>query len=254
MQHNCQNCNKPISGNFCDYCGQSSSTHRINSHFLLHDIQHGLLHVDKGFFYTAKELFSRPGHTIREFLEGKRVNHFKPISLVLILAGIYGFLSHYFHINMLSNNIQVSGSGENFDRIREAVNKMSEWLSQHYSIFALFQIPIFSIGTYISFKKAGYNFIEHLVINTFLTAQRLILHIVTFPLYYLFNESPSLRITARIVDLVGYALIFISLYQLFSHFNKTKRVFNVLLSLCIAFIILFVILWVTSRIVINSVN
>ena len=41
---------------------------------------------------------------MREFLNGKRVKHFKPMSFVILLAGIYGLLSHYFDINLLSNN------------------------------------------------------------------------------------------------------------------------------------------------------
>jgi hypothetical protein len=40
-----------------------------------HDVQHGLFHFDKGMYYSAKELYWRPGHSIREFIEGKRVSH-----------------------------------------------------------------------------------------------------------------------------------------------------------------------------------
>ncbi len=242
MTSNCQNCNTPLSGNYCTNCGQSAGTHRINSHFLWHDIQHGLLHLDKGILFTTKELFTRPGHTVREFLNGKRVRHFKPISLVLVLAGIYGFLSHFFHINMLSNNIRLTGSGEKFNQVQEAVAQMSEWLSQHYAVFALIQIPIFSIGTYFAFRKVRYNFIEHLVINAFLTSQRLIVHILAFPLFYVFNETPQLRTIARITDLISYGLIFWSLFELFNRFNIIQRILRIALSLFISFFIMFLIL------------
>lgn len=60
-----------------------------------HDIQHGLFHFDQGIFYTAKQLFIRPGHSIREFIEGKRVEHFKPLSLVIILATAYGIIENF---------------------------------------------------------------------------------------------------------------------------------------------------------------
>ncbi len=119
MTKYCRNCNAELTGNFCSHCGQNSSTHKINLKFLWHDIQHGLLHVEKGILFTVKELFTRPGHTIREYLEGKRVKHFKPVSLVLLLAGFYGLLSHYFDINLLSNNIEVTGSGEKFDQAKD---------------------------------------------------------------------------------------------------------------------------------------
>src|SRR5208283_4811746 len=110
MEDNCLNCHHTLTGKYCSYCGQSAATHKINVHFLWHDIQHGLLHIDKGILYTTKELFTRPGHSIREFIEGKRVRHFKPISLVLVLAGIYGLLYHFFKINMFSHVIEITGS------------------------------------------------------------------------------------------------------------------------------------------------
>jgi hypothetical protein len=178
MTTNCLNCNAEINEQFCSNCGQSSETHKINLHYLWHDIQHGLLHFDKGILYTTKELFTRPGNSIREFLDGKRVNHFKPISLVIILAGIYSLLSHFFHLNLFSNYYEMKGSGMGYNEFKTSVDKLSEWLSQHYSVLTLLQIPVFSIGTYLMFKKEGYNFIEHLVINSFIAGQKLILHIV----------------------------------------------------------------------------
>lgn len=243
MTTTCKNCDNTVEGKFCSSCGQAADTHRISTHFLWHDIQHGLLHVDKGILFTAKELFTRPGHSIREFLEGKRVKHFKPLSMVLILAGVYGFLSHYFHINILANNIEVNGTGEEADKMRNVVASSGEWLAQHYSLFTLFQVPAFSIGTWLCFKKAGYNFIEHFVINTYLASQRLILRIAVFPLYYAFNNTPGLRTFARITDLIGFVLIFWSLYQLFNNLPRWQRIVRAAGSCIIAVLIIFVIMF-----------
>ena len=254
MKSTCKNCNTPLIGAYCHKCSQPKDTHRINIHFLWHDIQHGLLHIDKGILFTARELFTRPGHTIREFLEGKRVKHFKPLSLVIVLAGFYGFLSHYFDINMLSNNVTVSGTGEEYNKTKELVNNISEWLAMHYSIFAIIQIPVFSVGTYLCFKKAGFNFMEHLVINTFLTGQRLILHIITFPLYYIFNETANLKTTARVVDLIGYIIFVWAIIQLFNKFSTIQRIWRTALSLFIALIINFIILTIVFKIAVNTIK
>ncbi len=250
MTKYCQNCNLEINGNFCSHCGQNSNTHRLNFHFLWHDIQHGLLHVDKGILYSVKELFTRPGHSIREFLQGKRVKHFKPISLVLILAGIYGLLSHYLDINLLSDNFEMTASGEKFNQTKTTFDKMLEWVSQHYSILALLQIPIFSIGTYLCFKKIGYNFIEHLVINAFIAGQKLIIHIIAFPLDYFSNNTSNPKTTegfafaARfsITDLIGYAVTFWTLSQLFKELSFLQKIWRTSLSLIIAWTIFSVIL------------
>lgn len=65
----CKNCNHNFKGNFCNNCGQTANTHEINFTSILHEIQHGIFHIDKGILYTSKELFRRPGHTIREYLD-----------------------------------------------------------------------------------------------------------------------------------------------------------------------------------------
>ena len=52
MMITCKNCNQKFNGHFCNNCGQPANTHKINSHFLWHDIQHGLLHFDKGIFHN----------------------------------------------------------------------------------------------------------------------------------------------------------------------------------------------------------
>ena len=244
MTTNCQNCNTALQGKYCSNCGQSAETHKIDVHYLWHDIQHGLLHFDKGILFTTKELFTRPGSSIREFLEGKRVKHFKPISLVIVLAGIYGLLFHYFKINILVNYVVVTGSDVRVSQINEVIEKTSDWIGQHYSILALLQIPIFTIGTYLCFRKGGYNFVEHLIINTFLVGQRLILHIITFPLYYIYNGTPMLITADKIIKLIGYALAIWALIQLFK--NQNKRILRTIFSLLISILIIFLILigWV----------
>ena len=236
----CQNCNTELQGKYCSNCGQSAETHKINVHYLWHDIQHGLLHLDKGILFTTRELFTRPGHSIREFLEGKRVKHFKPISLVLVLAGIYGLLFHFFKIDMFANYVVISGSGEKVNHLNEVIGKTSDWIAQHYSILALLQIPIFTIGTYLCFRKGGYNFVEHLIINTFLVGQRLILHIITFPIYYISSGTPMLIKTDRIINLIGYALAIWTLIQLFK--NQRKRILKTIFSLLISLLIIFLLL------------
>jgi hypothetical protein len=253
MTSKCLNCNSNLTGDFCSSCGQSAEVHRINSHFLWHDIQHGFLHFDKGVLYTFKELFLKPGHSIREFIEGKRVKHFKPISLVILLAGIYGFLSHYFNINILSNNFQISGTGEKVIELKNTLNNVGEWTAQHYSLLSLIQIPFFSIATYIAFRKNGYNFMEHIVLNSFLTGQRLFLRILTFPIFYFFNGTSYLRDTARVVDAIGFILFIWSLNQFFIALKFRVRVLKSIASLLIYFLFLLIILTGVSKYIFSTI-
>lgn len=247
----CKNCKSEINGNFCSQCGQSTKTNKINLHFFWHDIQHGLFHFDKGILFSIKELFTRPGLSVKEFIDGQRVKHFKPLSLVILLAGVYGFLTHYFDINMLSNNFHITGSGEQFNQAKETLEKMSEWISQHYAVLVLFQIPIFGLGTYIAFKKTGYNFIEHLVINSYIAAQKLIIRLIAFPLFYWFNNSTDLKTIARISDIIGYLAGIWTLFQLFNNLSFINRILRITFSLFISLLIIFIILTLISKAILH---
>ncbi len=49
-------------------------------------------------------MFTRPGHTIREYIEGKSVKHFEPIALLLTVATFYEIFYHYFGINLFEGD------------------------------------------------------------------------------------------------------------------------------------------------------
>ena len=76
----CLNCRQLLlmHQRFCHQCGQKTDTHRINFHYLVHEVPHSIFHVDNGILFTLKELFTRPGQSIREYLEGKRQQHSNP--------------------------------------------------------------------------------------------------------------------------------------------------------------------------------
>lgn len=178
MMHICKNCKTRFQGNYCNNCGQTSDTHKLDFHFIWHDVKKGLFHYDSGIFYTAKELFTRPGNTIREFIQGKRIKHFKPISLVLILATFYAFLYHTFNVGFF---IQENSSADS--------QKFFNFITTHFSWVTLATIPLYTLGTFICFRKQGYNYVEFFILNTFKASQRLFLRIFTFPIIFYFDNS-----------------------------------------------------------------
>jgi hypothetical protein len=89
------------------------------------------------------------------------------------------------------------------------------WL-QHYSWLTLATIPLYTLGTYVSFKSQGYNYIELFVLNTFKASQRLLLHIVTFPVLLHFNATPTIKtvmLWLYVLDIVLIYWIEFSIFQ-----------------------------------------
>ncbi|MBC8645230.1 DUF3667 domain-containing protein [Flavobacterium lindanitolerans] len=57
------------------------------------EVQYLAVHTNKGFFYSLKNVARNPGKTAKKFIDGDRVNHYKPILLAFVLSGISAFLS-----------------------------------------------------------------------------------------------------------------------------------------------------------------
>ena len=167
----CLNCRTQFEGNFCPNCGQSNNVSRMDFHTLWHDIQHGMFHFDKGVFFSLKELIIRPGKSIREYIEGKRVRHFKPISMLIVLATLYGLMYHYSGINLyfdapkLSDTIESGKIPEKMVEMIKMVSQINEWVGTHYAFASLSLLLFFSLGSFLAFRKAGFNFVEHIVLN-----------------------------------------------------------------------------------------
>ncbi|WP_245628265.1 DUF3667 domain-containing protein [Croceitalea dokdonensis] len=49
--------------------------------------------------FTIKELFIRPGNAIRDFIQGKRKNYFKPVAYAFTLSTLYFLVTRLIEIN-----------------------------------------------------------------------------------------------------------------------------------------------------------
>lgn len=203
MMVECKNCGNEFDGNYCNQCGQSAATHRLNFKFLLHDIEHGLFHFDKGILHSIRQLCLRPGHTVNEYIAGKRVSHFKPLSMVVVLATVYGLLKHFF--------LHETGSGThliiNDKTINSAtINSIFEWVNGHGAIMALLIVPFYALASFLAYRKEKYNFTEHLVLNAYTSSLRLVVTIILFPLVVLTQHSAGNNIAGMLTSVFEVAV------------------------------------------------
>jgi hypothetical protein len=182
MEQLCLNCGQPISGTFCSACGQKTSTSRFTMSQLAHDFFHGFFHVDRGFFYTAKELMIRPGPTLKNYLAGQRIRHFNPFTFIVIVGGLNGYLLQTFHWQGFMLNMgMLSKSGFN----QEIWNSSLE----HFTVRLLVAIPLYSLMTYLLYYRSHYTFAEHLIANTYLRAEFHVFMIIIGPLQFLVHAK-----------------------------------------------------------------
>jgi hypothetical protein len=211
----CKNCANIFSGHYCSHCGQDAHTGKIDSHFLIHEIQHGLLHVDKGILYTIKELFIRPGHALRAFIGGKRVKHFKPLSFLIIIAGLDAFVNHYLHLSAL---VPAAAKNKHVDGLIGIVN---EWSAKHYILLMLLHLPLLSYVFYLFFRKYKMGYLEHLVINCYLSGQKILIRLLLLPLLYL---NIGWSIVNNVVIPIGFTIwTYTQFYQKEPRFSILSR-------------------------------
>lgn len=85
----CRNCGTTYVGNFCSRCGQSRKTPRYRFSNAVKNILGGFTNIDNGFGRTLIDLLYRPGYMIRDFIDGKRIQYFRPFQTLFILAALY---------------------------------------------------------------------------------------------------------------------------------------------------------------------
>lgn len=203
---NCRNCGTPLTNRFCPSCGQKADTQRITWLWLWHEIQHSIFHVDRGLLFTLKELFTRPGFAIREFLEGKRAGRFKPFATLLIVATVYSLLYRLMPPDLsgvMKENAQLV-----------LLETLNSWMGKYYALMELALLPLFAFSSWLTMRAYGHNFVEHLVIQTYLAAQRICAGIFFLPLSLLGIAAAMLGSSVlSMAYLAGFLFTFTQIYS-----------------------------------------
>jgi len=78
----CANCGTVYSGNYCSNCGQKAHIHRTLT-AIVHDLVHGVLHLDGKLSHTLPLLAFKPGKLTRRYIDGERAKFVSPMSMFL---------------------------------------------------------------------------------------------------------------------------------------------------------------------------
>jgi len=210
----CQNCNENISGNFCANCGQKTNVQRYSfKQFIKHDLIHGIWHLDRGLFFTIKELFTRPGHSIRDYINGKRVGHFSFVTLLLIILGVSHFVGEYSTVK-LSDLMPIDS--------KKTMNVVEEFSNNHPKITLLLAIPLFSVFSFFWFRRSKLNLTEHFVLNSYKTVAELIIGLLFTVITVIYTNQKGLMTIYSIVLIVSLVYTFWYYKQFFSAYGYAK--------------------------------
>ncbi len=155
---NCTHCTNEVNLNYCPSCGRALKVKRINAHYIVHEIEH-ILHFEKGILYTIRELLTRPGKNIRQFITDDRSRLVKPVIFIIISSLIYSLINGFFHIE--ETYMKYDGAADS------SMIAIFHWIQSHYGYANIIMGTFIALCLKMFFRKYPYNLFEILILLCF---------------------------------------------------------------------------------------
>ncbi len=201
----CEHCASEVSGNYCSSCGQAKTVRAIDQHYLLDEVR-SVLNLEKGFFYSVKQLTVQPGKSIQTFIHKDRSKLVKPLLFIIICSLIYTFLEQVFQFEepyMAAGGFDVS-----------VTTKLFEWIQSNYGYSNIIMAVFIALWLKVFFRKLNYNIYEISVLICFVMGIEMLI-------YALFGVAQSV-VNRPILPLGAFCAIAYSSWAIGRFFNHRK--------------------------------
>jgi hypothetical protein len=207
------------------------------------DVQDQFVHFDRGFLFTIRELMLRPGHSVREYLAGKRVQHVKPIKFLFWSTATSFFINHF--LGFQSRLLQRLEEAEQHTAEQQATNeKLANFLTTHPNILMLMIIPTIALVSWALFRKRQYNYAEYFTMNAYLMGFLSILSIFINAFYYFWDSLNAQQlILIGVLQWMCWAVYYSWAYaELFEKPRNIKLRLGGVLTLFLGYIVLILVI------------
>ena len=244
MKNNhCLNCNHAIIGHFCSNCRQKTDTHRIKlGHFIMHDMLHGVWHLEKGILFTLKETFTRPGQAALDYISGKRIRYYNVFYLSLLLIGLNLLLSHFY-----------DGFSHETDELPKQGLLLKDFFSKYLKLILLGIVPILAVNSLLIFKRLKLNLAEHFIINGINLVGMLVISIV-FSLADFLNKISTTNIFSLLKVVVFFLIPLFSFWVFWDAAKKQYAFLGFMWRIAVFYILVLVQLAIILAVIIYTVT
>ncbi|AYA35861.1 DUF3667 domain-containing protein [Hymenobacter oligotrophus] len=188
----CLNCGTALADRYCAHCGQDAHhAHRFTLRSLLfHDLPHSIWHVDKGVGYTLRQMLTRPGATLHEYMAGRRAQHFRPITYLLLITAVSMLLLSAVGINP----VPAAQQAEMPRLIQLIMERYMQLYAKYPTLIYLIILPANAALAVWLLRPSKFNFAEMLLCQAFVSGTTTIISTVfMIPLLLLIRYFPALQ-------------------------------------------------------------
>jgi hypothetical protein len=254
----CKNCEASLNSkiNYCPLCGAKIVRKRITLKNLWHDISLQFFNLENNLLKTFLHLFIQPEAVIYGYISGTRKKYITVIqylAISLTLLGLQLFILNKFYPDFL--NFQFIGYDEYLAmypkesrlKTEEVMTNYFNFINEYQSLVYVIGIPFTAFITYLAFvKEKLLNFAEHIVLNTYITAQYVAFSFFTYLTFAILNLDINILTTLSLLVFVFYyGFVFYKIYKL-SVATIILRFMLSLVIICAIFLLFFIVGIITT--------
>ena len=191
----CKNCLNNVSEQdyFCSKCGAKIIKNRLTLKMVFTDFFATFISWDNILFKTFIQLFRNPEKVINPYINGTRKRYVKPFTYLLIILSIYGvYMLFSMDILLKAINEKYIFNDNEVTFNKEFVDKMKQFslfFSKYHNLFFMSLIPLYAFLSNKIYKKQAYNYVEHIIIQTYIQAHVLIVTTLIITTLLLFSVN-----------------------------------------------------------------
>lgn len=242
----CKNCAKEFEGNYCPECGQKASTKRFSTKILFSELVDKVLPIDRGVLYTSWHMLTRPGQTLRDYLDGKRAKLTKPFQFLLIMVALSLI---FFSQDEFKQGMQAgySSTGNPKSETAKAFSQQSmQWITDNMTALIVGIIPFMALVAHWFFRKRDLNLAEHVVVSCYLVAGSTLVGMPIMLALRLMGQnafSPSMSSLFGLIYIAFGIWGYVSLFKGYKAWNTGfKAALVILLGYLLYFVVMIVLL------------
>lgn len=267
MRTKCLNCGNQFKGDYCPHCGQKAKTKRLKIREIIADFANSIIGGDNKFANTCLGLCKRPGHMVREYLQGHRARYYNPLQMLIWLISIYALYSYLIGKDPFGTYNDLTGSdpiisddlsGKNFLKF---LWNFGESLMSN-KLFNMLLAALVSVGPFwYVFRKYNIqrpdgamlhlNHTEQFYVQIYQSCLEMLFAILILPLSLIFKSEYIIKDINDGADFVFTIIIYKQIYRMGSWksirlcvYAALLTILNVVVCLVLLGSLVFLIYWI----------